>query len=56
MRYWNQKYNPYEDDYIDDRGANDEYESAYCACCCEVTERDLCTGRCVDCGILGEKT
>ena len=36
-----------EDD--DDRGGNDEYYTAYCGDCGEVTEHDVCTGECVEC-------
>ena len=44
-----QKYNPYEDDYIDDRGGNDEYYTATCDYCDKLTEHDVCTDRCVNC-------
>ena len=39
----------YEDDFDEDRGGNDEYYTAYCSDCNEVTEHDVCTDECVEC-------
>ena len=42
-------YRWYEDDSEDDRGGNDEYYTAHCPSCDEVTEHDICTDDCVEC-------
>jgi hypothetical protein len=43
-------YDHYNDDWCgEDRGGNDEYYSAHCADCDEVTEHDVCTDECVEC-------
>ena len=39
----------YYDDFEDDRGGNDEYYTAHCSGCGEVTEHDVCTDECVEC-------
>ena len=34
----------------DIRGGSDEYYTVMCNSCGEETERDVCTGKCVECG------
>jgi len=43
-------YNHYKDSNDDDRGGRDEYYVSYCNGCCEKTEHDVCTDKCVNCG------